>query len=94
MADIKSGEPFGMEAAYLAKIDWDLARKRILQDVRFDFIYAPHLNFIYSKAGNELVASLRAEFKGGNYSPGVPLTIEVPKWFRIRVAVTNEIGIE
>jgi hypothetical protein len=86
MADIKSGEPFGMEAAYLAKIDWDLARRRILQDVRSDFVYAPHLNFIYSKAGNELVAALKAELKGGNYSPGVPLTIEVPKSFRIRVA--------
>jgi hypothetical protein len=86
MADIKSGDPFGMEAGYLAKIDWDLARRRILQDVRSDFIYAPHLNFIYSKAGNELVASLKAELKGGNYSPGVPLTIEVPKSFRIRVA--------
>jgi Reverse transcriptase (RNA-dependent DNA polymerase) len=86
MADIKSGDPFGMEAAYLVKIDWDLARRRILQDVRSDFIYAPHLNFIYSKAGNELVASLKAELKGGNYSPGVPLTIEVPKSFRIRVA--------
>ena len=57
MADIKSGDPFGMEEAYLVKIDWDLARRRILQDVRSDFIYAPHLNFIYSKAGNELVAS-------------------------------------
>jgi Reverse transcriptase (RNA-dependent DNA polymerase) len=86
MADIKSGEPFGMEAGYLAKIDWNLARKRIIQDVRSDFIYAPHLNFIYSKAGAELVTTIVAELKAGNYSPGVPLTIEVPKSFRIRVA--------
>ena len=75
-----------MEAAYLAKIDWDLARKRIIQDVRSDFIYAPHLNFIYSKAGPELIASLISDLKAGTYSPGIPLTIEVPKSFRIRVA--------
>lgn len=86
MADIKSGEPFGLEASYLGTIDWELARKRIVQDVRSDFIYAPHLNFIYTKAGAELTASLISELKAGNYSPGVPLTIEVPKSFRIRVA--------
>ncbi|MCK1409529.1 RNA-directed DNA polymerase [Bradyrhizobium sp. 76] len=86
MADIKSGEPFGMESSYLAKIDWDLARRRITQDSRSDFIYAPHLNFIYSKAGVELETALVAELKAGNYSPGLPLTIEVPKSFRIRVA--------
>jgi hypothetical protein len=86
LADIKSGEPFGLEAGHLANIDWELARKRIVQDVQSDFIYAPHLNFIYAKAGAELIASLIAELKAGNYSPGVPLTIEVPKPFRIRVA--------
>ena len=86
LADIKSGDPFGMEAGYLAQIDWDLACKRIIQDVRSDFIYAPHLNFIYSKAGPELTASLISDLKGGNYSPGIPLSIEVPKSFRIRVA--------
>ena len=54
MADIKSGEPFGLDHEWLSKIDWDLALKRIAQDLRSDFIYAPHLAFIYAKAGSEL----------------------------------------
>ncbi|HVA91208.1 MAG TPA: hypothetical protein VNL71_15340, partial [Chloroflexota bacterium] len=86
MGDIKAGEPFGLEASSLAKIDWPLALKRVMHDVRSDFIYAPHLNFIYSKAGDELIQSLTSEMKAGSYSPGVPLTIEVPKSFRIAVA--------
>lgn len=85
MADLKAGEPFGMDPAAVAKIDWPLALKRIRQDVRTDFIYAPHLYFIYAKAGDELIAALSAELKAGTFSPGVPLTIEVPKTFRIRV---------
>jgi len=85
MADLKAGEPFGLDPTLIAKIDWPLALKRIAQDVRTDFIYAPHLAFIYSKAGDELVAGLKSELKAGTFSPGVPITIEVPKSFRIRV---------
>lgn len=54
MADVKLGEPFGMEAAAFAKMDLDLSIKRILNDVKTDFIYAPHLNLIYSRAGEAL----------------------------------------
>jgi hypothetical protein len=86
MGDIKAGEPFGLEATSLAQIDWDLALKRVIHDVRSDFIYAPHLNFLYSRAGDKLIEALKIELKAGNYSPGVPLTIEVPKSFRISVA--------
>jgi hypothetical protein len=86
MGDIKAGEPFGLEAGSLNKIDWELALKRVTHDVRTDFIYAPHLSFIYSKAGDLLVKGLTAELKAGTYSPGMPLTIEVPKSFRIGVA--------
>jgi hypothetical protein len=90
MADIKAGEPFGIDAAVLAKIDWNLALKRISHDLRTDFIYAPHLGFIYSKAGKKLIAQVSGDLKAGQYSPGVPLTIEVPKSFRIRVAVPSK----
>jgi hypothetical protein len=86
MADLKAGEPFGLDPTFLAKIDWKLALTRMLNDTRSDFIYAPHLNFIYSKAGDDLIARLMAALKAGDYSPSVPLTIEVPKSFRIRVA--------
>jgi hypothetical protein len=58
MADIKAGEPFGLDASALAKIDWALALERVIHDLRSDFIYAPHLSFIYSKAGDELIGSV------------------------------------
>jgi hypothetical protein len=83
LADIKAGAPFGMDGAMLSKIDWTLALKRVSHDLRTDFIYAPHLGFIYSKAGDELIAKVNSELKSGQYSPGLPLTIEVPKSFRM-----------
>jgi hypothetical protein len=92
MADIKAGEPFGIEETALKKIDWPLALSRALHDLRTDFIYAPHLGFIYAKAGDELIAQVKRDLKAGEYSPGVPITIEVPKTFRIRVAVSNRLG--
>jgi hypothetical protein len=90
MTDLKAGEPFGLDAAAIAKIDWDLALRRVMHDVRSDFIYAPHLNLIYGKAGDELTALLKSELKSGNFTPGVPVTIEVPKSFRLRVAVHSK----
>lgn len=90
MADIKAGEPFGLDNSIVGKIDWGLALRRISHDLRTDFIYAPHLGFIYSKAGDELIAQVTSDLKAGQYSPGVPLTIEVPKSFRIRVAVPSK----
>jgi hypothetical protein len=83
MADLKAGEPFGMDSATPAKIDWNLALKRVIHDLRTDFFYAPHLGFIYSEADDELIAQVKSSLKAGQYSPGVPVTIEVPKSFRI-----------
>lgn len=90
MADIKAGEPFGLDTAAIEKIDWALALNRVMHDLRSDFIYAPHLNFMYNRAGEELISLLKGELKSGTFSPGVPLTIEVPKSFRIRVAVPSQ----
>lgn len=90
MANIKAGEPFGIDETVLKSIDWALALSRVIHDLRSDFIYAPHLAFIYSKAGDELVGQLKSDLKAGSFSPGMPLTIEVPKTFRIRVAVSTK----
>ncbi len=90
MADLKAGEAFGIDDTASKAIDWELALKRIIHDLRSDFIYAPHLAFIYSKAGSELISQLKSELKAGGFSPGVPVTIEVPKSFRIRVAVPSK----
>lgn len=87
MAEIKGGEPFGMDSALQAKIDWELALKRIGHDLRTDFVYAPHLGFIYRRAGSQLIDQVKTDLNTGKYSPGLPITIEVPKSFRIEVSV-------
>src|SRR6185437_16449498 len=89
MAELKAGEPFGLDIASVA-IDWSLARERVIQDTRSDFIYAPHLNFIYARAGDELIGRVKKDLEAGTYNPSLPLTIEVPKSFRIRVAVSPQ----
>ena len=90
MAEIKAGAPFGMDGGMLSKIEWDLAVKRISHDLRTDFIYAPHLGFIYSRGGDDLICKVKSDLKSGQYSSGLPLTIEVPKSFRIRLAVPSK----
>jgi reverse transcriptase-like protein len=85
MAEIKAGEPFGMDVSMLSEIDWNLALKRISHDQRTDFIYAPHLGYIYSKAGNELIDNTETDLRSGRYTSSLPLTIEVPKPFRIQI---------
>jgi hypothetical protein len=44
----------------------------------------------WSVSGNDLISALKRELRSGNFSPGVPLTMEVPKSFRIRVAVQSK----
>jgi hypothetical protein len=58
MPEPRLGEPSGLDAAMLAKIDWKLALSRIIHDLRSDFIYAPHLAYIYHRAGDELITTL------------------------------------
>jgi hypothetical protein len=79
------GTQFGLDSDLLKRIDWELALARIIQDLRSDFIYAPHLSFIYRKAQDRLIDRVRSRLASGTYSVGLPLTIEVPKTYRIRV---------
>ena len=81
----KVDDSFGLDSALIAELDWDRALSRVLHDLRSDFVWAPHLQFIFRYAGNELIAQVRAELESGTFHPGVPITIEVPKSFRIRV---------
>jgi Reverse transcriptase (RNA-dependent DNA polymerase) len=87
LGDIKLGEPFGMDLSEVSAADWNLAVQRIIHDLRSDFIYAPHIGFIYRKVDQELVEIVKRELKDGQYKPGLPLTLEVPKSHRIRVNV-------
>lgn len=92
MGALKFGEPFGLDNTYLSKINWDLALKRIIHNLRFDFIYAPHLSQIYRKAGIRLIEDLKKELKSGEYIPGSPVTMEVPKTFRVNAPSLTRLG--
>ncbi|CAE6793140.1 RNA-directed DNA polymerase [Paraburkholderia nemoris] len=90
MAQVKPGQPFGLDPEWIEKIDWQLALNRVMRDLRSDFVYAPHLSFAYAKAGNLLLAQVKKELQDGKFGLGVPMTIEVPKSFRIQVAVPSK----
>jgi hypothetical protein len=74
-----------MDLTAFAGADWQLCLKRIIHDLRTDSVFAPHLNFIYRQAGEELIDEMTRDLRQGSFSPGVPITIEVPKPFGIRV---------
>jgi hypothetical protein len=76
----------GLDATLVKSVDWALALKRISQDVRTDFIHAPHISAIYAQAGEPLVEQVTRDLKAGTYRCGEPVTVEVPKTFRIAVA--------
>ncbi len=92
MADLKSGEPFGLDSSFVAAIDWDLALRRAVYDMRSDFIFAPHLRFICGRAGKEVIGQLKSDLKSGTFSPSVPITIDVPKSHCMRVLVPSRRG--
>jgi hypothetical protein len=82
---LKLGEPFGVDQSVLDRFDWDQAVRRILNDTQSDFIFAPHLRFIYRHNADGLIKKLKNRLSSGNYVPASPLTIEVPKSSRIYV---------
>ena len=76
----------GIDPNYLKKLDFDLETKRISQDSKSDFIYAPHLSFIYARAAAELAKKLSSELQAGKFAPGLPISIEVPKSARMKMS--------
>lgn len=76
--------PFGLDANTIASIDWSLAIARIQDDIKSDFVYSPHLNYIYRHAGEDITSQVIADLKGGAFAPSLPINIEVPKSARIK----------
>ncbi len=77
---------FGLDPAIIKRIDWDKAVERVLHDMKSDFIYAPHLRYIFKFCSAALIDIVKKELSSGTYSVELPLTIEVPKSSRLRVA--------
>jgi hypothetical protein len=85
----KTEQSFGLDGALVAKLDWKRALERVSHDLRSDFIWAPHVRFLYKRLGDDIVKLVQSELKNGTFHPGIPLTIEVPKSFRIKVGGTH-----
>lgn len=92
MSAPRSSGTFGLDSATIKDIDWKLAVDRILSDLKSDFIYAPHLRFIYARARDGLIDLVKRELTAGTFSVGLPLTIDVPKSNRIRVSRSKRLG--
>lgn len=82
----------GIDPSLLKKIDFDLAIKRIRNDVRSDFIFAPHFSLIYHFAHEELVDFLKKSLKSGTHNVSIPITIDVPKTFTCSLQETSRDG--
>ncbi len=92
MPSSRSSSAFGLDPAAVKLIDWDLAVRRVLNDSKSDFIYAPHLRFIYSRARESVIDYIKRELRAGTFSIGTPLTIDVPKANRVRISHSQRLG--
>jgi retron-type reverse transcriptase len=92
MANRQSTNRFGIDQVILKTIDWELASRRVLVDVRSDFIYAPHLSNVFRHASAELMDEVKSELSSGRFAPAPPITIEVPKSSRMQVVPRGSRG--
>ena len=69
----------GLDHSILNSFQKDIAFNRISEDIRSDFILSPHYNAIFTKAGDEIWGETISQLSSGNYHPGLPYTISVPK---------------
>ena len=69
----------GLDHKVIQELNPELALQGIKNDLQSDFIYAPHLNAIFSLAGPDLWERLIGKLRSGNYEPNLPITLEVPK---------------
>lgn len=86
MADKRNKPDFGLDGAFIERMNWKRANTRIQNDVQTDFIFAPHLSSIYSHSEEALLEEVQGKLRGGRFAPQVPITIEVPKSAQMRVA--------
>jgi len=69
----------GLDKKILDIIDSERVIDRIKIDIRTDFILAPHYNAIFINAGSQLWGRVQEFLRSGQYQPGLPHTISVPK---------------
>lgn len=69
----------GLDGKIVDQIDWQRAVEIIREDVRSDFILAPHYAVIYSRSSERLIRDTKIALQSGAYAPRLPITINVPK---------------
>lgn len=69
----------GLDQAILNSLNPTMALGRINTDIKTDFILAPHYSAIYAHAGNDLWERLNKSLCSGEFSPSLPITLDVPK---------------
>lgn len=69
----------GLDRTILDQINPERVLDRIKIDIRTDFIFSPHLDAIYEKAGGEVWNRTYEMLRSGHYQPNLPYTISVPK---------------
>ena len=69
----------GLNKTSLDEFNFNLAINRIQADVRTDFIIAPHYNYIFVKAADELCSRAYELLKSGRYEAELPITMSIPK---------------
>ena len=70
---------FGLDNKTIDGLNKDLALRRIQRDIQSDFIFAPHLNIVFHKAGDDLYDQLIGKLKAGKYKTRLPISIDVIK---------------
>lgn len=74
---------FGIDATALDKLNFKGAIERIQNDLKTDFIIAPHLSCVFADCSTELISEVTSLLRAGTYSPNLPYVIDVPKKQRI-----------
>jgi len=69
----------GLDRSVLTRLNFDLANSRIQDDIRSDFIFAPHFQFIFDRAANDLQTQVRSLLASGQFELQQPITVNVPK---------------
>lgn len=73
----------GLDTDKLKSLKINQSIERILYDTKTDFIYSPHLNFVYTYASKELSDLLLKKIKKYEFDFSLPLIIDVPKKSRL-----------
>ena len=85
-------DKIGMDSALIKSANWELACERIVHDLKSDFIFAPHFQYIFEHGSETLIKELKTDLKNGKFVAQPPIHIEVPKSSRFKEVHTKRRG--